>query len=1234
MPSNNSLLDTNLNISPYSDDFDPKKQYYKILFKPSTAVQVRELNQLQTILQNQITSFGQNIYKEGSVIKGCSFTFDNNLNYVKLRDTYANGTSLTVSDLDGLIVTNPRGLKALIINTLPGLVSQNPNLNTIYLKYIDSNNAVYANGQPQKNFDSNEELYFQTEAGTPQGNVLVANVANAYGKAYSMNVTEGIIFKKGYFIYVTDQSKIVERYSNVPDNVSVGFEAGEEIITANADETLLDNSAGSPNYTAPGADRLKLTPQLVVRPTVDVSNSTTFFSLVDFKNGLPVTIRNDEQFNSVGREVARRTFETNGNFVVNPFIVTSNPLANTSDPEYSSHFNAVVSKGLGYVEGYRVEFLNNNTKKVRRGIDFDSLSQQSVSINYGYYVILNEMSGSFGDSSSIIKVELHNVVKTSITSSTLLSTGYSSSTKIGTAYVKGFEYDSGTPGTATGQYRLYLFNIAMNPGSNFSDVKSVINYTTNIIGVGDVVTTFNAASNSNVATIFNSSLNTLLYSYGQKAIKPNGFSEQEFIYTRSSNTQILVTGNASIILPAVSGQGSETFEYLGNLSTSQMSNIIVTPAANGFSSNKPGTVQVFAASANVQGSATQFLTDYRVGDYIKIQNVLNPKKIVSISNNIFMLTESNNSNHTGMQHQKAFIAGNPIPFDSTRSNRTMSISSNTLNISLGETANAAFNVKVDYNVKRSDTTSIKKIINKTVFVKIDCSNASTGAVGPWSLGLPDVYKLNGVYINTSGNKTYTNTSFNYVSDFLLDNGQKDTHYDIAHIHAATTNIANQLNPNTTILVSLQCFTYDTSQGKGFFDASSYPIDDANTANTNAITTSQIPSYTSDSGSFYDLRDVVDFRPYASNTAAVANTIAGATVNPTSTLTFNYTPYLPAPNKIFQTNLEYYIGRVDRLALDIDGNIVITEGLPDVNNPAAPLERSGTMTLALIKIPPYPSLTTREAKLFGRYDIAIETQATQNRRYTMKDIAGFDKRITNLEYYTSLSLLESAASTLQVRNSDTGQNRFQNGIFVDPFNGFDLSNTKHPKFYIAIDSARTEIRPSFLQLRSDFTFDPVLSTNVQKHGDLVMLPHTSNNVFIQQGYASKFRNCIEGNVYNWKGTIILTPGGTLSPDITTSPDVVNNIDLAQNWINLQNAWGTQWGNWETLSTEYANTLITASQTISQRIGGPAPAQGGDSSGWGATGVGDAGVGDGASSGDSGSSSGGSSSGSGSGGDSGW
>ena len=54
---------TNLNVSPYFDDFDPNDNYQKILFKPGYPVQARELTGLQSILQNQIEKFGQHFLK-------------------------------------------------------------------------------------------------------------------------------------------------------------------------------------------------------------------------------------------------------------------------------------------------------------------------------------------------------------------------------------------------------------------------------------------------------------------------------------------------------------------------------------------------------------------------------------------------------------------------------------------------------------------------------------------------------------------------------------------------------------------------------------------------------------------------------------------------------------------------------------------------------------------------------------------------------------------------------------------------------------------------------------------------------------------------------------------------------------------------------------------------------------------------------------------------------------------
>ena len=55
---------TNLNVSPYFDDFDDSKNYNKVLFKPGFPIQARELTTLQTILHNQIEKFGQYFFQQ------------------------------------------------------------------------------------------------------------------------------------------------------------------------------------------------------------------------------------------------------------------------------------------------------------------------------------------------------------------------------------------------------------------------------------------------------------------------------------------------------------------------------------------------------------------------------------------------------------------------------------------------------------------------------------------------------------------------------------------------------------------------------------------------------------------------------------------------------------------------------------------------------------------------------------------------------------------------------------------------------------------------------------------------------------------------------------------------------------------------------------------------------------------------------------------------------------------
>ena len=174
-------LETNLSRKPYYDDFVETSSYYRILHKPGVAVQTRELNQVQSILQDQINKFGRNIFKEGSIIEGCVITLDNKNQYVKISDSYTNSSAFTISDFEGQYVYNARGLKALIVKTLPGYVSQAPNTNTLYVKYLNSVNDEIGE---QKAYDVSEVLTIVNASNSTIGTVSVPANTGKIGRAH------------------------------------------------------------------------------------------------------------------------------------------------------------------------------------------------------------------------------------------------------------------------------------------------------------------------------------------------------------------------------------------------------------------------------------------------------------------------------------------------------------------------------------------------------------------------------------------------------------------------------------------------------------------------------------------------------------------------------------------------------------------------------------------------------------------------------------------------------------------------------------------------------------------------------------------------------------------------------------------------------------------------------------------------------------------------------------------
>ena len=105
-------LSTNFNVSPYYDDYDDTKEYYRILFRPGYAVQAREVTQLQTVLQKQIERYGQHMFKDGSKVIGGELTLDTDVKSLKL-ETQQSGDNINATAFAGVTVigtdSNARG---------------------------------------------------------------------------------------------------------------------------------------------------------------------------------------------------------------------------------------------------------------------------------------------------------------------------------------------------------------------------------------------------------------------------------------------------------------------------------------------------------------------------------------------------------------------------------------------------------------------------------------------------------------------------------------------------------------------------------------------------------------------------------------------------------------------------------------------------------------------------------------------------------------------------------------------------------------------------------------------------------------------------------------------------------------------------------------------------------------------------------------------------------------------
>ena len=278
-------------------------------FKPGYPVQARELTGLQSILQNQVESFGNHVFKEGSMVIPGSVTYDSTYFSCKVNPDHL-GIDISIY-LDALIANGGTRIKgqtsqisAKIINyILPP--KEGVDEITVFVKYTSSDNTGESTHFPSGEIIILEENVTYGNTTINSGDTVLTLVSdNPTATGSAVGVDKGVYFLRGTFVDVPKATVVLEPYSNKP-SYRVGFEIVEEVVTSNDDTSLNDNAKGFTNYAAPGADRFKITTKLT-KKALDDFDDINFVELVRVRKGEIKKIQNATVYSEIRKWIAKR----------------------------------------------------------------------------------------------------------------------------------------------------------------------------------------------------------------------------------------------------------------------------------------------------------------------------------------------------------------------------------------------------------------------------------------------------------------------------------------------------------------------------------------------------------------------------------------------------------------------------------------------------------------------------------------------------------------------------------------------------------------------------------------------------------------------------------------------------------------------------------------------------------------------------------------------------------------
>ena len=348
-------------------------------------------------------------------------------------------------------------------------------------------------------------------------------------------------------------------------------------------------------------------------------------------------------------------------------------------------------------------------------------------------------------------------------------------------------------------------------------------------------------------------------------------------------------------------------------------------------------------------------------------------------------------------------------------------------------------------------------------------------------------------------------------DFVLNSGSNLSYYDYGSIRR----LEDRKEPKGKIKIIYSNGYYDSSDTGDFTTANSY---DAFDYSGEIITTQG-----------HRATDIIDVRPRVSDYVVAEGSRSPFEFDGRSFMGGRHSsPFVLASDESETVSFSYYLPRIDRLYLTKDGVLQVKYGAPS-ETPRMPEEVAGALNIANVSVPAYVYNTSQ-----------VKISFVEHRRYQMLDISKLERRIKNLEYYTSLSAIENSTSSMTILDS-VGQNRFKSGFFIDNFtsvglqdntigikNSFDLkAGQLRPSHYttpISLElgsSSMLGLTGSSNQTQDKRFLEDIVGTGVKKTGDVVTLDYEDVS-FLEQPYATRVENVTPFLVQNWNGKIKLQP----------------------------------------------------------------------------------------------------------------